>query len=153
VDRAIECGLKTLDLDASFSTARIFLAMAYQKKKMFQKALLEGQKAATFFSDKTAILGCIGGCYASLGKKSEAMKIIKQLSMLAKKRYVPAFVFAWIYMHLREKDKTLEFLERAYVERSSYLSVIGIEPGMDFLRGDPRFIALQRKIGLPGPIQ
>jgi tetratricopeptide (TPR) repeat protein len=39
-DRAIECGLKTLDLDASFSTARIFLAMAYQKKKMFLKALI-----------------------------------------------------------------------------------------------------------------
>lgn len=151
-DRAIECGLKTLDLDASFSTARIFLAMAYQKKKMFQKALLEAEKAATFFSDKTAILGCIGGCYASLGKKSEVMKIIKQLTTLSKKRYVPSFVFAWIYMHLRDNDKTLEFLERAYVEHSSYLSVIGIEPGMDFLRGDPRFIALQRKIGLPHPI-
>jgi len=148
-DRAIECGLKTLDLDVSFSTARIFLAMAYQKKKMFQKALLEGHKAATFFSDKTAILGCIGGCYASLGKKSEAIKIIKQLSTLSKKRYVPSFVFAWIYMHLREKEKTLECLERAYAERSSYLSVIGIEPGMDFLRGDPRFTSLQCKIGLP----
>lgn len=147
-DRAIERGLKTLDLDASFSTARIFLAMAYQKQNMFHKALSEGQKAATFVSDKTAILGCIGGCYASLGKKGEAIKIIKELSQLAKKRYVPSFVFAWIYMHLREKEKTLEYLEQAYAERSSYLSVIGIEPGMDFLRGDPRFTGLQRKIGL-----
>lgn len=147
-DRAIERGLKTLDLDPSFSTARIFLAMAYQKKKMFQKALLEGQKAAASFSDKTAILGCIGGCYASLGKNSEAIKIIKRLRELAKRRYVPSFVFAWIYMHLREKEKTLEYLEQAYAERSSYLSVIGIEPGMDFLRSDARFTSLQRKIGL-----
>lgn len=148
-DRAIECGLKTLELDASFSTARIFLAMAYQKRKEFQKALSEAQQAVSSSSDKTAILGCIGGCYVSLGKRNEAMTIVKRLKQLATRRYVPSFVFAWIYMHLKEKQKTLEYLEQSYVERSSYLSVIGIEPGMDFLRGDPRFTSLQRKIGVP----
>jgi len=148
-DGAIEWSLKTLELDPSFSTARIFLAMAYQKKRMLRKALMEGKKAAAFDSDKAAILGCIGGCYASLGRKNEAVKVIKQLRELAKKRYVPSFVFAWIYMNLREKERTLEYLEQAYAERSSYLAVIGIETGLDFLRSDPRFANLQRKIGLP----
>jgi TolB-like protein len=146
-DRAIERGLKTLDLDPSFSTASIFLAMAYQKNKMFQKALLEGQEAETFFLDRPAILGCMAGCYVSLGKESEAVKIVKRLKELAKGRYVPSFVFAWIYMHMQDKEKTLAYLEAAYAERSSYLPVIGIEPGMNFLRRDPRFKNLQRRIG------
>lgn len=148
-DRAIECGLKTLDLDPTFSTARIFLAMAYQKAKLFKKALKEAQKAATFSSDKAAILGCIGGCYASLGEEEESLRIIKRLKQLAKSRYVPAFVLAWIYMHLQSGDKTLQYLDQAYAERSSYLSVIGVEPGMNFLRGDARFRNLQSNIGLP----
>jgi len=147
-DSAIEWGLKTLELAPSFSTARIFLAMAYQKKKMFRKALMEAKKAAAFDSDKAAILGCIGGCYASLGRKDEAVRIIKQLRELAQERYVPSFVFAWIYMHLREKERTLEYLEQAYAERSSYLAVIGTEPDMDILRSNPRFANLQRRIGL-----
>jgi tetratricopeptide (TPR) repeat protein len=147
-DRSIESGLKTLELDTSFSTARVFLAMAYQKKKMFQKALSEAQKAATSAFNQTAILGCVGGCYASLGKKNDAITIIKRLKELAKKAHVPSFVFAWIYMYLKEKEKTIKCLEQAYAERSSYLSVIGIEPDMDFLRGDPRFARLQRRIGI-----
>ena len=148
-DSAIDCGLKTLDLDPSFSTARIFLAMAYQKSKLFKKALKEAQKAATFSSDKAAILGCIGGCYASLGEETESFRIIKRLKQLARSRYVPAFVLAWIYMNLRSGDKTLKYLELAYAERSSYLSVIGVEPGLNFLRGGARFKNLQSKIGLP----
>ena len=148
-DKAIDCGLKTLDLDPSFSTARIFLAMAYQKAKLFKKALKEAQRAATFSSDKAAILGCIGGCWASLGEENESFRIIKRLKQLARNRYVPAFVLAWIYMHLRIGDKTLEYLEQAYAERSSYLSVIGVEPGMNFLRGEARFKNLRSKIGLP----
>jgi TolB-like protein/Tfp pilus assembly protein PilF len=148
-DKAIDCGLKTLDLDPSFSTASIFLAMAYQKAKLFKKALKEAQKAATFSPDKAAILGCIGGCYASLGEENEAFRIIKRLKQLARRRYVPAFVLAWIYMNLRIGDKTVEYLEQAYAERSSYLSVIGVEPGMNFIRGDARFKNLQSNIGLP----
>jgi hypothetical protein len=68
----------------------IFLAMAYKKKQMFHEALSEGQRAATFFSNKTAILGCIGGCYASHGEKNEAMKVITQLGTLSKKGQSPA---------------------------------------------------------------
>jgi alcohol dehydrogenase (cytochrome c) len=45
-------------------------------------------------------------------------------------------------MNLREKEKTLEYLERAYAERSSYLSVIGIEravgPAPAFIGGSPK---------------
>lgn len=51
-------------------------------------------------------------------------------------------------MHQRNGEKTLEYLEQAYAEHSSYLSVIGVEPGMDFVRSDARFRKLQCNIGL-----
>jgi hypothetical protein len=50
-------------------------------------------------------------------------------------------------MHMQDNEKTLDYLDAAYAERSSYLPVIGIEPGMNFLRRDPRFKNLQRRIG------
>jgi hypothetical protein len=61
---------------------------------------------------------------------------------------VPAFVIAWIYANLRDEDSTLANLEQAYAQRSSYLAVIRVEPALDFLRANPRFRDLQRRVGL-----
>jgi serine/threonine-protein kinase len=43
----------------------------------------------------------------------------------------------------------LEWLERAGEERSPQLVFLSVEPVFDGLRGDPRFAALRKKLGLP----
>ncbi|NIN70654.1 MAG: tetratricopeptide repeat protein [Gemmatimonadetes bacterium] len=52
-----------------------------------------------------------------------------------------------IYALAGQREKTLEWLERAYERRRSGILVLK-DPAYDFLRDDPRFIALMRNINL-----
>ena len=147
-DRAIEQAGRTLELDPTFSNAHFVLSFALQQKAMLAEALAEAEKAATLSGSNAASLGCIGGCYAAQGRTNEARKIIGDLQKLSKRQYVSPFIIGWLYVNLRDKEAALAYLERAYAERSTYLSLIKIEPSLDFLRSDPRFQDLQRRIGL-----
>lgn len=148
-DQAVEQARKTLDLDATFPDAHLMLALAYKQKGMYAEALAEGEKAASFSAHSAVSLGCIGGCCAARGKKGDARKIIEELQKLSKRQYVSSFFVAWIYANLRDKEASLAHLEQAYSERSTYLAVIKVEPTLDFLRSDPRFQDLLRRVGLP----
>jgi TolB-like protein/Tfp pilus assembly protein PilF len=147
-DQAIEQARRTLDLDATFPNAHLILSLSYQQKEMYADALVEAEKAASFSGRSAASLGCIGGCYAALGRPSEAKKIIKELQELSKRQYLSRFVIAWVYVNLHDRDAALEHLEQAYAERSSYLPHIKVDPSLDFLRSDPRFQDLLRRMNL-----
>jgi hypothetical protein len=56
---------------------------------------------------------------------------------------------ALVYAGLGDADKTVEWLERAYGERSYYIAALGTLPVFDFLREDARFKNLLERVGLP----
>jgi TolB-like protein/Flp pilus assembly protein TadD len=147
-DRSIRQAKKTLELDARFFGAHLILALAYRQKGLLEDALWQAERAAELSAKSTASLGCIGGCQAALGNSRQAKKIIDELRELSKAKFVPSFVTAWIHANLGDKEATLESLEAAYAQRSSYMAVIGAEPALDFIRSDPRFQDLQRRVGL-----
>lgn len=147
-DRAVEQARRTIELDPTFSNAYFVLSFALQQKAMFAEALAEAEKAATLSANNAASLGCIAGCYAALGRTGEARKVIGLLQELSKRQYVSPFVVGWVHARLRDKEAALACLEQAFEERSAYLSLIKIEPSLDFLRSEPRFRNLQRRMGL-----
>jgi hypothetical protein len=55
---------------------------------------------------------------------------------------------ATIYAGLGEKDQALEWLQRAWEERSGALVLFKVEPAFDNIRTDRRFVELLRQIGL-----
>jgi tetratricopeptide (TPR) repeat protein len=59
-----------------------------------------------------------------------------------------AFGIAKTYVNAGDRDRALEWLERAYEERDSNMPYIGL-PTWDSLRPDPRFQDLLRRVGLP----
>jgi hypothetical protein len=53
-------------------------------------------------------------------------------------------------MGLAEKDQAFAWLNRAYAERSYYLTVYPTtDSRLDSIRSDPRFADLLRRVGLP----
>ena len=62
--------------------------------------------------------------------------------------YVSPATLAIAYAALDEKDKAIEALEKAYLERDVQLRFIGVGYEYDKLRQDSRFADLIKRIGL-----
>jgi tetratricopeptide (TPR) repeat protein len=89
--------------------------------------------------------------YAISGRKDEAQKMLDDLMRKSSENnYVSPYSVAVIYAGLGNKDKSFEWLERAYSDRSYYLPVyLTTDARLDGFHSDPRFKDLVRRIGLP----
>ena len=72
-----------------------------------------------------------------------------RLEALSKKRYVSSYSIAFVYAGLNDKDQALEWLERAYQERSSFMPLLKFETVLDNLHPDPRYKEMLKQMNLP----
>jgi hypothetical protein len=62
-------------------------------------------------------------------------------------QYIAHSDSAWLYIGLGEKTKALDALERSFEDREVYMTFLKVNPFLDPLRSEPRFIALMKKMG------
>ena len=148
-DQAIEQLRNTLEMDPSFALPRMILGQAYEQKGLYPQAIGELEQAARISHDSPPMLGALGHVYGVAGKKAEAEKILNQLLEQGKKQYVSPFYVAIVYAGLRDNDKALDWLEKAYQDRSNAIIFLRVDPQLRDLRGTPRFQALLHRLALP----
>jgi len=137
---------KTLEMDSHFYLAHYYLGEVLQFKGQLTEAIAEYKKAAEL-DDDPFVLGLLAQAYAKLGQRDEALKMLGQLQELATRRYVTSYSFALVHIALGEKDKAIDWLERAYRDRAGPdIALIKVDPFLDPLRGRPRFEALVQKV-------
>ena len=90
----------------------------------------------------------VGRVYALSGRKSEALKVLAEMTEMSKHEHVAPYPMATLYAALGEKDRAFEWLEKVYEERSYYVVFLNVDRALDDLREDPRFSDLLRRIGL-----
>jgi hypothetical protein len=78
--------------------------------------------------------------------------LLLRLQELLKERYISGYLLAVVYASLKAKNTALEWLERAYEERDDMLNLLGVDPLLDGLRDDGRFVAVLRRVGLAPPM-
>jgi tetratricopeptide (TPR) repeat protein len=145
-DDAIAQLRKTIEMDPRFYYAHWNLGEALQLKGHLDEALAEYKKAAEL-DDDPFVIGLVGQAYAKLGQRDEALKMLGQLQQLATRRYVTSYSFALVHIALGEKEKAIEWLERAYRDRAGPdIALIKVDPILDPLRGDPRFEKLVAQV-------
>ena len=147
-DAAIEQGRRTIEQYPTYPLAYIWLGSAYRQKKMFPEALDSFSKGRQLSADHPAMIALYGHALAASGDAAGARKALADLQHLAQSRYVSSLYFAAIYMGLGEKSTALDWLDRAYKERSDRLVYLGVDPIADPLRSEPRFNQLLHKIGI-----
>src|SRR5207247_2393794 len=138
-EQAIEQFRKALEMDPSFYVAHFWLGMSYEESGRYEEAITEGQKALSLSTGSPATLSALGHALARSGKRAEAQKVLAELKELSKRRYVPPFDIALVYVGLGDKAHALEWLQKAYEDRSVRLTYIKVDPQLDTLRGEPRF--------------
>ena len=137
---------KTLEMDSHFYLAHYYLGEVLQLKGQLTEAIAEYKKAAEL-DDDPFVLGLLAQAYAKLGQRDEALKMLGQLQELATRRYVTGYSFALVHIALGEKDKAIDWLERAYRDRAGPdIALIKVDPFLDPLRSHSRFEALVQKI-------
>lgn len=77
---------------------------------------------------------------------------LKRLELYARKAYVSPIAIGMAYGRLRDKKKTIEWLEKAYEEHSPRLVRMWMESEWKWLHGDGEFRALARRVGLVLPL-
>jgi eukaryotic-like serine/threonine-protein kinase len=148
-DLAIEQLTKALEMDPNFGIGHWYLGWAYEQEGKYSEAESELRKAQALLKDNEALAADIGHLYAVSGRKDQALKVIGELKEMAKHRYVSLYNVAMIFVGLKDKDQAFEWLENAYRERSDLLVYLKVDPRLDSLRTDPRFVDLVKRVGLP----
>jgi tetratricopeptide (TPR) repeat protein len=154
-DDAIAKYKVTLESDPDFWVALHYLALAYVQKGMHQEAIAELRKlikapASGPIPDEVVeaeseAASSLGFAYGMAGKQAEAKAILNQLEALAKRRYVSPLYFAIVYAGLKDNDKAIDYLNKAFEARHPGLVLIRIEPMFDGLRSDERFKTLIKR--------
>jgi TolB-like protein/Tfp pilus assembly protein PilF len=148
-DEAIVEAKLALELHPGYAMALIRLAVAYGCKGMSARAVKTMRKAAAAapgLHDCTSLLGYM---LARAGDREGALKELERLRRLARRRYVPAFLFANIYIGLGEHEKAIRFIEKEYDAKGWYLLLLKRSPLHDAIRSHPRFQALMDRMHFP----
>ena len=124
------------------------LGISYLQKGDFEQAIKELQKAVKLSGGSPEYLADLGYGYARAGEKSEALKILDELQEQSKHKYVPQYEMALIYTGLGQKDEAFVYLEKAYDARSGSLFLLKVDPRIDSLRSDRKFLSLLERMDL-----
>jgi len=146
-DDAIPQARKTLAMDPNSAISHVLLGLSFLKKGDTAGAIAELQKSKA--PDPGAwYQGFLGYTYAISGERAKAEVALRELEQLAKQQYVSPTAFATIYLGLGQKEKCLDWLEKAYEQQDSACWYLKIDQIYDSVRNEPRFQALLKKVGL-----
>jgi serine/threonine protein kinase/Flp pilus assembly protein TadD len=147
-ERAVEQFRNALALDPNFSWAHLELAFVYELQRRFDEAVAELETTKRTAGKNPVILGYLGCGYAMAGRKKDALNVLDELLRLVRQGNAVSLGVAATYHGLGDKEKTFEWLEKAYEARETELLYLGTDPQWDDLRTEPRCIALSKKMGL-----
>lgn len=148
-DEGIEECRRTIELDPNFAFAYKVLGETLSAKGMHSEALSSIRKAAALSGGAALSLAYLGYVQARLGHEAKARRLLQKLTGSSNERYTPSVAPAIVHLGLGENGRALDWLEKAYEERSIRLAYLRREPVWDALREEPRFKDLLRRIHLP----
>lgn len=111
-------------------------------------AVADLERGTTRAKRPTQMLAVLASAYAAAGAHADALAVLGELEARAETGYVPASSLAAVHVALGNHDNALDLLERAWRERDIRLAFLKVDARWNPLRGDPRFQALSRRLGL-----
>src|SRR5438045_9577298 len=111
-DRAIAQEEDALKIQENFAQAHRFKGQAYLKQGNYRQAILELESGVALSSGGSVQRGLLGNAYALGGNRLEAQKILADLLEEPEQAVAPYYI-AIIYLGLNDKEKALEWLNKA----------------------------------------
>jgi len=149
-DRAIEQAEREAEIDPQLSAPHVLSARIYWVEGRVPDALAEERKAATLLHLPARLrdLDEVAAAFAGSGLRAAQVKST-QLKEKGYKGVYSASEIAFQYGVVEDKGKVLEWLNQAFRDNDDALGQSAkTAPEFDFVRSDPRFHDLLRRLGL-----
>ena len=139
---------RALAMDPTAEETHRLLGLVYMQQRQFDDAAASFKEAmASSKYDVMAFAG-LGHVAARRGRLEEANAVLSELHKRAKTTYVSPVALCGLSIVLGRKDEAFDLLELAYRERRGWLAYLNIEPILDGLRSDPRFVSMVERMRL-----
>ena len=151
-DDGIKHLLSTIELYPQDFLAYFYLSWNYGGKGSNAEALAAAKKAGELHpapNNDPFFVGALTFFDGRIGRVGEAAAGLQRLHELRKRMYVPPWLMAIAYTGMGDKERAIEWLERAYEARDVHLAHIKENPVNDSLRSDPRFQDILRRMNFP----
>lgn len=148
-DAAEEQFLALLKFSPNFPVGYYYLGRMYDSQGRFEEAIPALEKARVLSEGSSYAEAALAHALAGAGQRTRAEAILEDLLRRQSLAYVSPVGLAVASIGLGRVDEGFQFLEQAFEERKGWLLELRVEPVMDALREDPRYLDLVRRIGLP----
>ena len=145
-DSAYEQLKKTLTFNPNFNLAKGNLAYTLLAKKNYPEAFELIKQLPRIGTSKIAYYqgSVLSYAYAVSGDKTRAKTELEKT--LAEYPDQSPYHLARVYILLNNNDEALTRLEQAYEMRDLWMYSLKVDPTLDLIRNEPRFIALMKKM-------
>ncbi len=145
---ALRAATAGVELDPAYARGHATLGWALILNDRSREGVAELERAVALDPKATTWLAQLGQAYGMVGNERAARQVLAQLEAASRERYVSPY--HWVYVHagLGERDLALDWLERAFEERSGAIYGIKTSFLLTTLHGHPRFTALLRRMNL-----
>jgi serine/threonine-protein kinase len=138
-----------LELDSMYARAHTVLGLIYETTGRLDEALRAHQRARELGQTQLVANADIARALARMGREQEARDLLEQLEResAAAENFDPSL--ASVRVALKDVDGALGWLEQAYRRKHPYLRFMSGDPRFSALSGEPRYVDLLRRVGLP----
>jgi TolB-like protein/tetratricopeptide (TPR) repeat protein len=148
-DGALVALRRGIDIDPTHYVSHLRVGLVCLQKKLPNEAIDAMQQAVMCSGGATEALAGLAQVHAVTGDKLAMGRIMKGLGESGD-RYVSPYNVARVYGAIDDKQRALEWLERAYREHNPDLIELTREPSFAGLHSDAKFRELVERIGWCG---
>ncbi|HEX7175231.1 MAG TPA: winged helix-turn-helix domain-containing protein [Pyrinomonadaceae bacterium] len=138
---------RSLELNPEATGSRIKLGLAHLHCGRFEEAVAEFSTVAN--RDPISSQRHLALTYARLGRRDEAHKLLDEILRSPSRNQSSNYDLAIIYFAMGQKERAFELLRKStlsWTERA----LLKLDPELDNVRSEPRFVALINKQSYPG---
>jgi len=144
-EKAVERLKQVIRTDKNYSMAHFRLGLTLAQQQDFEGAIFE-LRISRELSDDRDTIAALGYVQGLAGDTGGAEAALVELDQREKGGFVSAYDRVLVSIGLGDHDSAIEWLQRAYDERSYWLIYLRVDPALDSLRSDSRFAKLVDKV-------
>jgi len=140
---------RTIELYPDHPTSHWALGWAALETSDHDLAIAEFKHAVESSGGASLFRAMVVEAYAVAGHREEAQRMLGELLQNSARAYVTPYMVGRIYAALDQRDEAFRCLQMGWQERAAWMPFLKMDPRMDVLRSDPRFVQLMGKINFP----